>query len=436
MRTRRLFIPVAAFLLCCAAISCIDRDTIAGTGKEDPDAMISAGGGGQSGVVNYLLPVPVKVRILAANGRPVRGVIVEFSVENSNASFSDTTAVSDGNGYAQTSVTLGSKSDSVRIYATVLGLKGSPVKFTMFAASSGAAKVVLNDGNDQKGTVKVTFSKPVQVTVYDAFQNTVAGVPVYFTTANGTFSPANTLTDSAGRARSYWTPDSLVGTKSAQIVIPSIPSGTIPLTATVNSLLVPASFTRASSDTFYMLQGGRVNGLLAVKVQDKYGNPLYPVPANGFGVSFSVVAGEGTVTPATSSPSTNGIATAGVELSPTDTLLIAKASVGNSFLPIYFTIFGYVSIQIDSLSSAGGTATVYWQKNVNPKFKNYTLQRCPNYSFDAASTVTVAVVTDENTVSFTDPAPPAGTKPVYRLTVNYTNGFSFITNIRDVQVNP
>ena len=436
MRPFQLFRTVAVFLLAITAFSCIDRDTIAGTGKEDPDSMISAGGGGQTGVVNYMLPIPVKVRILAANGRPVRGTIVEFSVENSNASFSDTTAVSDGNGYAQTTVTLGSKSDSVRIYASVLGLKGSPVKFTMFAASSGAAKVVLNSGNNQKGTVNVPYTDPVSVTVYDAFNNTVAGVPVYFTTSNGTFAPAIVLTDSIGRAVSVWTPDSLVGTKSAQVVVPSVPSGTIPLTGKVSSLRVPASFTRVSSDTFFMLQGKTVNGLLQVKVKDRYGNPIYVEPPGSYSVSFSVVSGEGSVTPASAGTNSLGIATANVELSNSDTMLVAKAEAGNVLSPISFTIFGYRNIQIDSLVSSGGAVTVYWQKNLNPNFTNYTLQRCPNFSFDAASTVTVGVVTDENTTFLTDPAPPAGSKPVYRLTVNYANGFSFLTNMRDVQVNP
>ncbi|MFZ4620449.1 MAG: Ig-like domain-containing protein, partial [Bacteroidota bacterium] len=415
--------------------SCIDRDTIAGTGKETPDSMISSGGGGQTGAVNTKLTNPVKVRILAENGRPVRGIIVEFTVENSNATFSDTTATTDGNGYAQTYVTLGQKADSVRIYAAVLGLKGSPVKFTMFSITSGPARVELMDGNNQVGFAGSAFSNKLKLRVWDSYNNVVPNVAVYFSTLNGKILPATAISDSSGMVAAVWTSDTLVGTKSAQALVPSIQNGTVNFTARTVSLSVPKTMQRISSDTFYMLQAGKVNGLLVVKVLDKYGNPLYLNPPAVYQVQFSVIQGAGTVFPAASGTNSSGIATAGVELAMEDSVMVIQADAGNGIPKLNFTIYGYKYSQIDSLSSSGGSVTVYWQKNLNPNFANYTLQRCISSSFDN-TTKDLQVITDENVNSASDNTAVVGTSPFYRIKVSYTNGFYFYSNIRDVLVNP
>ena len=410
--------------------SCIDRDTIAGTGKEEPDKIISAGGGFQSGVINTKLVNPLKVRILAANGRPVRSIIVEFSVENSNASFSDTTAVSDGDGYATTYVTLGSKADSVRIYATVFGLKGSPVKFSLYATSSSATKVELINGNNQTGTVGAGLPIPLKVKVSDSYGNLVQNVPIYFSTLNGKLKPAVVLTDSSGLASSVWTLDTLIGNKSAQAMVPSITNGTINFSATANSLTTPSKFQKVSKDTFYTLQGTTINNILQVKVLDKYGNPIYRFP-----VEFSVVQGKGTVSPLSSLTNSSGFAVAGVSVADNDSILRISSDVKNNFPLYYFTFFVYKYLQLDSLSSNGGVVRIYWQKSLNPNFANYTVQRCGNFSFDN-TTVDFKVITDENVTSTNDATAVVGSSPYYRVRVNYTNGFYFYTNLLNVTVNP
>ncbi len=424
---------VLTFLL--LQCSCIDRDTIAGTGKEDPDSIISSGGGGQMGVVNTKLINPVKVRILAANGRPVRGIIVEFSVENSNAVFSDTTATTDGNGYAQTFVTLGQKADSVRIYASVLGLKGSPVKFTMFSTTSGPTKIEIISGNNQTGIVGSQFPFPLKIQVWDSYGNIVPNVPVYFSTANGKIQPPTVYTDQSGFASAVWTSDTLVGTKAAVALVPSMQNGTINFFAKSVSFNLPKTFTRVSTDTFYMLQASKVNNIIVVKLLEKYGNPLYLTPPGVFQVHFTVLKGEGTVFPELSGTNSSGIATAGIELGMNDSIMTVQGDVGNGIPPLNFTFFGYKYSQIDSLTSSGGTVTVYWQKNLNPDFADYTLQRCNTSAFDN-TTQNIQVVTNETVLSATDNTPTVGTSPFYRVKMNYSNGFFFYTNIRDVLVKP
>ena len=430
------------FILCIFAsvssISCIDRDTIAGTGKEEPDRISIVSGGYQSGIVNIKLPNPLKVRVLALNGRPVRGINVEFSVENNNASFSDTIAVTDGDGYAQTYVTLGAKADSVRINASVYGLKGSPVKFSLSASSSSATKIELESGNNQIGTVGSALSLPLVIKVSDSYGNMVPNVPVYFTSSNGKLQPSVVLTDSLGISSSVWTLDTLVGSKTAQAYVPSVTNGTIGFSAKANSLSIPAVFQYVSSDTMHSLQGVTINSLLQVKVLDKYKNPLYlpyANPPHGISVKFSLEKGEGEVFPASSFTGSNGIAAAGVTIAYNDSLIRIKSDVGNNFPPLYFTIFAYKYLQIDSLMSSGGIVTLFWQKNLNPNFANYTVQRCGTYTFDN-TTIDVKIITDENITLVNDAGAAVGTSPFYRIKVNYTNGFYFYSNIRDIKVNP
>jgi hypothetical protein len=416
--------------------SCIDRDTIAGTGKETPDSIIGAGGNFQNGIVNNKLSIPLKVRVLAANGRPVRGVIVEFSVDYSNATFSDTNATTDGDGYAQTSVTLGAKADSVRIYANVLGLKGSPVKFSLFASSSSAATIELANGDNQTGEVGSVLPIPLMVKVTDFYHNPVANSVVYFSTGNGTAQPSSSLTDSLGIAFSNWKLDTVVGNKKAQAMVTSILNGTIKFNATANSLLIPTYFSRVSGDTFISLQGFTINNLFKVNVLDKYKNPVYRKPPGaGIFVKFSVSEGFGSVSPTSSATNSNGDVLAGVSLAYNDSILKIIADVGFGIPVINFTMFAYKYSQIDSLKSIGGIVTLYWQKNLNPNFANYTLQRCSNFNFDN-TTIDVKVISDENTVSTDDNTAVIGSSPFYRIRMNYTNGFYFYTNLRDVIVNP
>ncbi len=414
--------------------SCIDRDTIAGTGKETPESMIGAGGNLQFGIVNSKLSTPLKVRVLAANGRPVRGIIVEFSVENSNAIFSDTNATTNGDGYAQTIVTLGPKADSVRISASVLGLKGSPVKFTLFAASSTAAKLELTSGNNQTGMAGNFLSNQISVFVTDFYSNPVPNALVYFTTNNGSFQQPSSLTDSLGYAFSTWKLDTIVGSKKAQIVVPSITNGIINIDAVAISQ-VPAYFSRVSSDTFITLQGTTVSSIMRVKVLDKYKNPAYRSPPGGFFVQFGVTDGFGSVSPPSGATNVNGDVFAGVTVAPNDSILKISSTAGYGIAPINFTFFAYKYSQIDSLKSSGGIVSLYWQKNLNPNFANYTLQRCNNFNFDN-STINLKVITDENVLTTDDNTAVVGSSPFYRIRVNYTNGFYFYTNLRDVVVNP
>ncbi len=218
-------------------------------------------------------------------------------------------------------------------------------------------------------------------------------------------------------------------------MVPSIQNGTINLKGKTVSLTTAAVFQRVSNDTFYTLQGTTIRNILAVKVKDKYGNPIYVNPPGSYTVKFSIVSGEGTVLPELSVTNADGIAKADASVGSQDSVMQIKATADADLPPLFFTFFGYKNSQIDSLNSSGGSVVLYWQKNLNPLFAGYLLQRCSNFNFDQ-TTVNVTTITDENVTSTTENGLTVGNEYYYRIKMNYSNGYYFYTNIRSIVIKP
>jgi hypothetical protein len=107
-------------------------------GKSSTDATRSPAnitivtGSGQSGFTGLTLSQPLVVQVTAADGTPVAGQIVDFTVASGQATLNPTSATTDANGKAQTQVTLGSSAGPVEVAATVRATSLS-AKFTATA---------------------------------------------------------------------------------------------------------------------------------------------------------------------------------------------------------------------------------------------------------------------------------------------------------------
>ncbi len=423
-------IPFYIFFL--SQCSCIDRDTIAGTGKEEPYLVINTGGNLQSGAVGITFKTPISVRVLSEKDKPVRNVPVVFLVPSGNAKISDTLVLTDGNGDASTIVTLGTKADSVKILASVLGIKGSPVIFTMIARATSEDRALIHSGDRQQGVIG-TQLYPLQVRVFDEFDNRVENVTVLFSTSKGVMEPTWTLTDSNGTASSFWTLDTIAGSKTATAQIPSLGDFSLTFFATALPISTPSSFTLVSEDTLIAMEGSELQNAIAVQTKDKYKNNI-----RGTDVIFSVTEGISDVFPTETTTSSDGIARASIFLDSAS--LDKKVTVQSSLLLYAFpsitvTTLVYRYIQLDSLTTSGGNVMLFWGKNTNPKFSDYMIQRCDSVIFNN-TTVTVATITDVNVTSFIDFGVTIGKVTYYRIKVNFTNGFSFSSNIKQITVSP
>jgi hypothetical protein len=111
---------------------------LAACGKSSTDATRSPAnitivtGSGQSGFTGLTLSQPLVVQVTAADGTPVAGQIVDFTVASGQATLNPTSATTDANGKAQTQVTLGSSAGPVEVAATVRATSLS-AKFTATA---------------------------------------------------------------------------------------------------------------------------------------------------------------------------------------------------------------------------------------------------------------------------------------------------------------
>ncbi len=96
-----------------------------------PQMLTKVAGPRLQGPTGAPLPVPLVVEVRDQNGNPLAGVQVTFAVTAGDGALSDTTATTDADGRAATTLTLGSQPGTNTVEATVAGLE--PVTFTATA---------------------------------------------------------------------------------------------------------------------------------------------------------------------------------------------------------------------------------------------------------------------------------------------------------------
>jgi hypothetical protein len=153
-----------------AAFDIIDPD--GGDDEDGEPATISVfGGNGQSGTVGEALNDPYVVRVLDAQGDPVAGVTVSWSVISGGGSVSPSSSTTGAAGRASATRTLGTAAGTQTTRATVADL--SPVTFTATAAAGAPNALVFTTQPSDAGMGE-TISPPVRVTVRDQYGNVVS----------------------------------------------------------------------------------------------------------------------------------------------------------------------------------------------------------------------------------------------------------------------
>jgi hypothetical protein len=131
---------------------------------------------------------PYSVVVTDHNGNRVPNVVVSWTT--GDGSLSGSTSLSDADGVAQVSYTLGKRAGIQILTASVEGLVGSPLHFEAVAEPGNATTVIVAGGVDQVGQVGQPV-EPYTVQALDAHGNPVGGVAISWTVASG----AGVLTD-------------------------------------------------------------------------------------------------------------------------------------------------------------------------------------------------------------------------------------------------
>jgi adhesin/invasin len=287
----------------------------------------------------------ISVKVTDAGGNLVSGATVAFAATAGGGSITPASGTTDANGIATASFKMGAVAGTNTATATVTGV--TPVAFTATSVA-GSASAITKSSTDPTSAV-VSSSTTISAKVTDAGGNPVAGTTVTFavTAGGGSVSPASATTNSSGIATSSFTMGNLVGTNTATASMSGVAT---PVTfTTITTPGTASSITKSGTDPTAPVVASSNN--VSVKVTDAAGNV---VP--GQSVTFAVTAGGGTVTPASATTDSLGVATASFKVGSTVGTNTATASLTGVTTPVTFTL-ATVAGPISTLTKVGTDPT-------------------------------------------------------------------------------
>lgn len=316
-----------------------------------PDALIPAGGDGQTAVAGTAVPVRPSVVLQDAHGNPVPSVPVRFEVLTGGGALTGTSPVTDAAGVATLgSWTLGPAAgpNTIRAWleitiptppagvraraaatagaaeaAAAAALDTLEVFFTAQGVAGTPTSLILVSGDGQTGMAGAALGQPLVVRAEDTNGNPTAGAAIAWTVTagGGVVSVDTVLTDSAGLAAVAWTLGTAAG--APQQVDATVVGGAASVVFSATATPGPAStlaFTVPPSST---PAGTAMAPAVEVAVQDALGNTILADSATV--VTLAISAGTGTagavLTGTTGQPVTGGLAAFG-------TLVIDSAGTG------------------------------------------------------------------------------------------------------------
>ena len=195
-----------------------------------PRTLTRVPGRSQQGAAGTVLDQPFTVLVLDQYGDPLAGATVTFAVTAGDGTLSVTTAATDADGRASTTLTLGPQPGTNTVEATVDRLQ--PVIFTAVGRATAATLDILS-GDEQEGAAGTALSEPFVVEVRDQAGAAHAGAAVIFsvTAGGGTLSARTVATDANGRAATTLTLGREPGTNTVRARVPGLQPVTFTATA-------------------------------------------------------------------------------------------------------------------------------------------------------------------------------------------------------------
>lgn len=250
-------------------------------------AAISAlpGTASQSATAGSVVPTPPGVRVVNANGNPLRNVSVAFAVATGGGSISGGVATTNDNGLAYAARwTLGPAAGENTATATVTGLP--PVTFTATGVAGTPAQLTKSTA-DPVNTVVATPATPAPgVLVKDVNGNPVAGVSVTFTVTDGrgSVTGAKVATNGSGIATvGSWTVGTLVGQNVLTATVTGVGAAAFVVTS------VPAAVAVVTVNPLPVIVGIGQTQQLTAAATDQFGNVI-PNSAIAFSSSAPSIA--------------------------------------------------------------------------------------------------------------------------------------------------
>jgi adhesin/invasin len=267
-------------------------------------------GDAQTGEVGHALASDLRV-LVTEDGVPKAGESVTFTA--TGGSTNPAIGVSDVNGIAKTTWTLGTVSGAQSVTASLRAAIGSPLTFTGTATPGPVVAISKFAGDFQTGVPNLQFPQAISVRAVDSHGNGVPSVQVGWTVASGPVSiDANgSATNGQGLASMPVTAGATSGQAIIQATSPSMPIGFhLDFTLTVS---LPPKVVNAS---------GAGLGTAFTSATNASSNPAVDTISVGEGIRWVQTSGGHTVA-STGVPSFTGT---NVQLTPTGYTFVFTAA--------------------------------------------------------------------------------------------------------------
>jgi hypothetical protein len=158
----------------------------------------SGAGQGQIGVVSQALAAPIAVVVTDQSGVPIANAAVTWLPNAGSGSVSSATTMTDANGVAQVTWTLGTVAGVDSVQAQIAA--GASTIITATATAASATSLAIVSGDNQEVTSGLATA-PMIVKAVDQFGNAVSNAAITWSSpSGGTLSAQMTMTDANGQA--------------------------------------------------------------------------------------------------------------------------------------------------------------------------------------------------------------------------------------------
>ncbi|MHB8586699.1 MAG: beta strand repeat-containing protein [Thermoplasmatota archaeon] len=274
------------------------------TTQAGPAARIAVGNGPVFDGVTAGGQEVLKATVFDVNGNPVANEVVNWLVTSGAGSLNAPSTTSDATGVASAILTTGKTAGWNNASASVTGLSGSPLAFTV-TTIAGSSTTIAAENGPAFPSIAAGNLQTLSVRVVDAGGNPAAGILVQWavTSGQGSLNASSSTTGTDGIASIILTTAPHVGSATVTAA-----SGTLtgsPVAFTIDTVAGPALTLVAHGASAYAnaTPGGTQN--VSILVTDANGNPV-----SGATITWAVVQGGGTVSPTPSATDTNGVANA------------------------------------------------------------------------------------------------------------------------------
>ena len=269
-----------------------------------PTTLSIASGENQTGVTGEMLANPFVVEVRDEDGNPLSGVLVKFTIVTGGGSLSATTGMTDANGRAESTLTLGSSSGTNSVEVSVEGISRTEV-FSAEASLPPPEPTALSivSGENQTGFTSEALANPFVVEVRDQYDDPMDGIAVTFavTAGGGSLSSEIAMTDANGRAESTLTLGSDPGTNSVEVSVEGISRTEVFSAKATLPPPAPTTLSIVAGDNQEAVIGEVLTNSFVVEVRDQYGDPMA-----GVTVTFAVSEGGSSLSATTGMTDANG----------------------------------------------------------------------------------------------------------------------------------